>query len=772
MKFMEGFSNLKIKTKLLTLTSLMMVLALGIVGIAFYNQLQSCNDTIRLVEQSTRNSYDMNLKTQVNTAVSLLNSIYKEYQNGSLTLEQARELGAETVRNMHYGSEGYFWIDTVNGDNVVLSSSETEQKNRYAFRDVTGKLVVQEFIQNAVEGNGKFVDYWYPKNGKSTPEKKRGYSELFKPFNWVIGTGNYIGDIEQDIAIKRNAVISDMCKKTALYAILLGLFLLLLLHVVLKVSKNISVPLQKAVDVAIQISDGEMGVHIEEDMKKRGDEVGDLAVSLEKMRHSICSLFKSLEEKANALEKEKELLETTLVSVGDGVISTDENWNINLFNAAAESLTGWERTEAAGRFSEEIFHLVQEKDRVSYFDSFKSTVLEGHTVTLENDTVLLTKGGGELPVEVSIAPITEKDRKVVGAVFVFRDATEKQKKIEEIKYLGYHDPLTGLYNRRFLEKQIKLADQPENFPISLIMADVNGLKLFNDAYGHSAGDELIQRAAEALKRECRSNDIIARVGGDEFIILLLRTNSKQALMLTERIKHSIEASPDQFIYLSISFGCAEKTSPGENLHDLMQRADENMYKHKLTESEAAKRKIVDSIVSRLYDDSVEGEDTYIAISNLCARIGKKLKMDQHDIRELKTAGLLHDIGKVTIGSCVLCKESDLTESDWTEIKRHPEAGYHILKALNEMAEISEFVLSHHERWDGTGYPRGLKGEEIPLPSRIIAVADAYYAMISDRPYRKALTVENAVDEIIRNAGTQFDPKVVDAFLKCIQGEQL
>ncbi len=765
MKNLNAFNNLKIRTKLLTL-SVATLFFLAFFGTAvLYHDVAENKKSLQLLESNTRSAYDSQVKSQVQNAITLLNGVYQKHLSGEFTFDQSKKLGADLVRSLRYGKDGYFWVDTTEGVNVVLLGTSTEGTNRYRYKDAKGTFIMKAFIQNAVSGNKVCLDYWYPRQGTTQAVRKRGYCELFKPFGWVVGTGNYVDDIDREIADMSRQQNDALKEKMLLYLALFFGFSCLTFFAAALISKNISDPIRESVDLAIQISNGVMNVEIGEEFKSRRDEVGELSVSLEGMRNSIQTLVRDLTEQADALSREKELLRMTLISVGEGVITVDEEGQITLMNRAAEQLTEWQQQEVIGSSIDDVFRIVQDRGN----DDAKIGVIHhifqnNITAIPENNIALITKSGRRVPIESSAAPISVKNGEVSGAVVVFRDVSEKRRKEEEIQYLGYHDQLTGLYNRTYFEEQMALIDSPKNRPVSLIMADVNGLKLTNDAYGHLAGDRLIQKAAKVMKDLCRTEDLIFRIGGDEFVILLRRTNLAQTQLLVERIQKAVEAEKDESIHLSISLGCAEKTPFVPDMEDVLSRAENNMYREKLVESKLTKIQIVDSIKKQLFLTMEEENENYAAIGETCGNIGKIMGLGAHDLNDLTTAALLHDIGKVTINRELLNKQTTLTEEDWTKIRRHSEAGYHILKSLSDMSQAAEYVLAHHERWDGEGYPKGLKQQEIPLQSRIISVVDSYFAMISDRPYRKAFTRESALDEIRNRAGTQFDPVVVNIFL--------
>lgn len=363
------------------------------------------------------------------------------------------------------------------------------------------------------------------------------------------------------------------------------------------------------------------------------------------------------------------------------------------------------------------------------------------------------------------SPIYSKDESIIGLTCFVIDVTDRMQVEEEIRFLSYHDDLTGLYNRRFYEEEIKRLDTPRNLPISIIMGDVNGLKLVNDAFGHQKGDELLIKAAAAIKSSCRADDIVARWGGDEFVVLLPKTGTQEVEEIIKRIKEHYANEYINALKVSISFGWDTKKDPEQDILKVLNSAEDYMYKHKIIENEAIRGNSIKAIINTLHEKNPREEQHSKRVSEICQAIGTALGLSEIEVSKLRTIGLIHDIGKIAIEEGILNKPGALTEQEWNEIKRHPEIGYRILSSSYEMMELAEGILAHHERWDGLGYPKGLKGEEIPKVSRIIALADSYDAMISERPYRKALSEEEVLVEIESNAGKQFDPELVRIFIE-------
>jgi len=296
------------------------------------------------------------------------------------------------------------------------------------------------------------------------------------------------------------------------------------------------------------------------------------------------------------------------------------------------------------------------------------------------------------------------------------------------------------------------------------MADINGLKLMNDSFGHTAGDIYIQKVAEVLREGFREKDIISRLGGDEFIILSPNTDIVEIKELIGRINERTKHEAVNKITLSVSFGYSVKYREEESILEVLRKAEDYMYKKKLLVSTGIRGKTIYTVMAALHEKNPREEQHSFRVSELCEKMGTALGLQEDEVKELKTVGLLHDIGKVAIEEGILNKNGKLVEQEWAEIKKHPEIGYRILSSVNELSEMADYVLAHHERWDGNGYPKGLKGNEIPVQSRIIAIADAYDAMISERSYRQALPKEYAISELIKGAGTQFCREYVHVFI--------
>lgn len=456
----------------------------------------------------------------------------------------------------------------------------------------------------------------------------------------------------------------------------------------------------------------------------------------------------------------------TLISIGDGVIVVDLAGKVTILNKVAEKLTGWTINEAKGRHYKEVFALSHENKELTINDPIDEVLKTDTVQQLGNHAILTSKHGVKYCLEDSAAPIKDYKGITNGVVLVFRDVTEKREQRDKIEYLSFHDSLTGLYNRMFFEAELKRLDTERNLPISIIFGDMNGLKLTNDIFGHDAGDQLLIKVAKVFKAVCRADDIVARVGGDEFTILLPKTNDDEAKNIISRIKEQFSKEKVEAIKGSISMGCDTKYNIDGDLTLIMNNAEKNMYFEKTLHRESYKDITIKSIIDTLYGNSPREKEHSENVSLICENIGKAMGMQEDEIRKLKEAGYLHDIGKIVLSDKILNKEEGLTDQEQHEMKQHPIVGYRILNSFDGTMDLAETILAHHENWDGSGYPKGLKGEEIPMLSRIISLAESYDEM-TNKYGNNPLSIDEAVKELKKLSSKKFDPNIVEIFADVI-----
>jgi len=359
----------------------------------------------------------------------------------------------------------------------------------------------------------------------------------------------------------------------------------------------------------------------------------------------------------------------------------------------------------------------------------------------------------------------DQDKQIVEILISHAIAALKRlKREEDLKYFGFHDYLTGLYNRDYLEEEIKRLDNKRSLPLSVIIGDVNGLKLINDTFGHHQGDQLLKNIAEILDSTSRHTDILGRWGGDEFLIVLPHTTKQDAKSLIHRIKNNLKVKDYEGIPLSISFGKATKIKESEDIKDIINEADRLMYNNKSKCHEKHTQQMLNVLYNKLHEMGHEKKEHCQRVMKMSEEFALHLNLDKDEIKDLKKAARLHDIGMINISSDIVCKNDELTEEEYEIIKSHTEIGFRIANSLNESSEISHAILFHHEWWNGKGYPDRRQGKEIPLFARIISITDAFDIMINDQVYREKMSKEKAVKKIKKRAGTQFDPELVEIFV--------
>lgn len=471
-------------------------------------------------------------------------------------------------------------------------------------------------------------------------------------------------------------------------------------------------------------------------------------------------LISHINSNANKALNRMNYLNGILNCSDEGIITVNLNSKITLINNKAKEMLEIEN-DVVGRDYYEVVNFINKKNnrKKSVQRSYSLDIVDSHVIFFNSNkqrNYTYYKHVGEIRDEMS---------SLYAYSVMFRDITEQLEKENEIIYISLHDHLTGLFNRRYYESKLKILDTEEYYPLSFIMCDVNGLKLINDSLGHKEGDNLLIEVSKILKETFRKNDVIARIGGDEFMILLPNTSHTEGTTLVNRLKTSSDTRNLHPISISIAIGLGTKTKKAQRTSEVEKNVEDEMYSNKIAEGSSAKSKIVDMIITTLYEKNNRELHHSKRVSRLCELISKAMKKDSRFVNQVKLAGLMHDIGKIGIKEKTLNKNTSLDKEEFEEIKKHPEIGYRILKSVKEFADISTFIHQHHEKLDGSGYPQGISGMDILPQTRIIAVADAYDAMTGYRTYKKPLSKEQAISELIKYSGTQFDPVVVDVFIK-------
>lgn len=459
------------------------------------------------------------------------------------------------------------------------------------------------------------------------------------------------------------------------------------------------------------------------------------------------------------LQENKEKLTLILNSSTEGIYGMDTEGRFTFVNESALHLLGYDKMEELiGKNCHELIHH-QRKNGEPYPAedcSIYQAIPRGETVTSEEE-IFLRKDGTSFAVRFSAHP-QMSGREITGAVVTFSDITTRKIQEENVRYLTYHDPLTGLYNRAYLDKVYRELEDPVQEPLCIVVGDVNGLKLSNDIFGHARGDLFLKRIAEVIQRTIREEDLVFRVGGDEFYIFLRNTLEDDARRVMERITEAVEKEDYKGVRGSISLGLSLKDQGKTTLEEALNDAEQNMYREKTLRAKMEGKRQFSYLISQLMHYPTErthAENT----RTYASAIGKVLSLPQDRQKALEDAAYLHDVGKIP----AIFNHNLGEPAVYPTRKDHAVVGYRILNSFEETLDIAKAVLSHHEKWNGTGYPKGLSGEEIPLSSRIIAVAEKYDRLTCGS-YGEALSQEKALEKIRQHRGVTLDPAVVDALI--------
>ncbi len=355
---------------------------------------------------------------------------------------------------------------------------------------------------------------------------------------------------------------------------------------------------------------------------------------------------------------------------------------------------------------------------------------------------------------------------------IVRDVTEQKKSQDMLYEMSIHDTPTGLYNRNYFENQLKRLEENghEKIGTAIVVCDIDGLKLINDTLGHQEGDNYLKTVATVIKENFTLRSVVARIGGDEFAVLV----KNSSLFEIESIKHNIFNQVERYntkgrlVPISISIGYSIIKNETQRIDDVFKAADDFMYREKLHHRQSIRSNNIDLLTKMLEarDFITEGHGDRMQI--LATKLAEKCKLPQETINDIRLFTQFHDIGKIGIPDSILFKAGPLNNEEWIEMKRHAEIGYRIAESSLELRQISEWIFKHHEWWDGNGYPFGISGEDIPITCRILSIVDAYDAMVNDRPYRKAMDIEQAIIKLENGKGKQFDPILIPMFLNILK----
>lgn len=485
----------------------------------------------------------------------------------------------------------------------------------------------------------------------------------------------------------------------------------------------------------------------------------------------IQDITKEVDREQNLINSERRqgetavFLETLLNSIPDHIFYKDKQGVYLGCNKAFELASGIPKDHLVGKNDYEIYDAATAEEFVS---SDHKVLKDAEQIRTEETIVY--PNGDKIITETLKTRYYDSEGNPAGLIGISRDITDRKKKEERIEYLSVHDIMTGLYSRMYFDTELYRTDAMQALPYSVIMLDINSLKLTNDLFGHSEGDKVIIQTAKLLEK-CFARGIVARIGGDEFSVLLPGMDEEELKSAIAGMNRELEEERTNnrqvFVPLSISYGYATKNSAEQTISEILKTAEEHMYRRKLLEHQSIRSTLLSTIKELLFSKSNETMEHANRMVSLAKSLGDAVGLSEADMDALELMATLHDVGKIGISNYILSKPGYLEDTEWTEIRKHPEIGYRIALTIPELQGIAGYILCHHERWDGGGYPQGLSGQDIPYISRLISVVDAYDAMTQDRPYRKAISRDEACKELQMNAGTQFDPDIVNRMIEIL-----
>ena len=508
------------------------------------------------------------------------------------------------------------------------------------------------------------------------------------------------------------------------------------------------------------------------------DELTSYATVFNRMMDSLEDSRRELERHREQLASANQRLVNIIDFLPDATFVIDCQGKVVAWNRAIEELTGIAKQDILGLgyyayafpFWGEPRPLLIDLVTANFSEIrryYPSAELKGVILQAEVFIDRLRRGQGVYAL-ISASPLYDHAGGLVGAIETVHDISNRKRAEEQLRYMGWHDQLTGLYNRTYFEAEVERFERGEYRQLGLVMCDVDGLKTVN-----GAGDKLLRVAAQLIAAAIDTHQIVARVGGDEFAILLPDCAPEEPQRIQDRIgalmeEHNRTTTEPK---LSISLGWAI-SDDRKTIQEVFEEADNNMYRKKLHRIQSMHSNVIQILMKTLAARDFITEGHAERMKNLVQNLAEQVGLPERKVQDLRLLAEIHDIGKIGIADNILFKPGLLTMEEQLEIRRHSEIGQSIAESAQELSYLSDWILKHHEWWNGSGYPLGLKEQEIPLECRILAIADAFDAMTSDRPYRKAMPVEAALNELMKGAGTQFDPELAALFVRLVRQGRL
>ena len=651
-------------------------------------------------------------------------------------------------------NSGELIANTMGFDNFKVLADGTLHRN--TFSDIDYPTIKEAYAQYKASDEPQF---WFYGKDEDLHLDVKEYNK--SGLDWIIVS-----------AVPHSMLMSEVSRNIRTTIVLVVIALLLSAAIFSYILRLLLNPMKNLLKAAVRLSSGDLSQRVE---IVRNDEIGQISNAFNDVTGKLQYFINNLEDTVSArteelhktnenLEENKNKLRLILDSCAEAIYGIDMDGNCTFCNDSCIRMLGYNNQEEllGKKMHRQIHYTHSDKTLMSADECSVLQAISHGKGTHSDDEIFWRADGTFFNVEYNSHP-QYKNGQVVGAVITFMDISMRKQSEEQIKFLSCHDALTGLYNRRCFEDMLKRLDNPEYLPMTIIFADLNGLKMTNDIFGHEAGDALIKKAAEVLQVSCRENDIVSRVGGDEFVVLLPNTADKDARLLISRIQSAFSDARIPAIKCSIALGSHTKTGPDESVEEVMASAEDAMYKDKTSNRNKTSSQMLGTIMEALHAKSSRQSDKSAAVSALCRKIGTILGLPETENKKLEQAGYLVDIGKIVLDEKILNK-IELTEEEKEIRRQHAAVSYRILNLFDETLDLADGVYSHHEHWDGSGYPKRLKGMEIPIMARIIAAAEWYYVLT-----KKYTNINDVLVEFEKLSGVILDPEIVSAVVRALGG---
>lgn len=672
-------------------------------------------------------------ETTNTTVVTASKAIYQDGQLiGVFAIDTSLYKLSDIIHNIHIGAGGYLIL--LDGSGNVIAHDElamlgTNVRDTDWFKQLTQSEL--NFIHIA--------DSQLYVSSVNIPET-----------GWTL-----VGFLPESLFVSE----AEPIKTTTLEVALLGIILASLVSAV--VSRSFVGRIKKLVASVVKIEQGDYQIR---DLDQSTDEIGELSRKFAATADRLSSFMEQRDLNEAEIQRQKIYFAQLFENSPESIVILDPAGRIVTVNKQFTELFHYTEAEAAGGWIDDL--VVPDHLKAEGIDVGEK--IAAHEF-VQQETVRKRRDGSLVEVQVIAYPIIV-DTQIAGVYAIYRDISVRKAAEHQLEYLTYHDALTGVYNRGYFDRRIQTLLAHEAGGYGIVVFDVDGLKLVNDSFGHAKGDELLKTAVSLIQSAAPPEAIIARMGGDEFSLLWPQATEEQLQNMMKQLLQNISdfnaAHPEFSVSLSIGFALAEKSA---HIIEALQEADSRMYKEKLHRSQSTRSAIVKTLMRALHARDYITEGHGDRIQTMIEQLAERMGISGYKIQDLRLFAQFHDLGKVGIPDSILFKSGPLTAKELEVMRRHSEIGYRIAISSPELNHIADWILKHHEWWNGQGYPIGISGLEIPLECRILAICDAYDAMTSERPYRKAMPAETALVEIEKCRGSMFDPEIAGIFVAMIRG---